>query len=429
MTDKQPGPNEARPLSSWKEIAAHLGVTVRTAQKWELERGLPVRRLPGVRGRVFSSAEELESWMRAPGKPVAPAVEPARSPWWAISLAGIVLLVVAAVGGGVYWATRAGVPSSWRVAGDSLIVVDERGREVWNKTFGFPLTDYQQFKALGQDMGWVGHLDGDGEPEVLFIAFPKPKGVGAVHCFSSRGVERWRFVPGASAARFPEDAQPPYEPLNLAVFRVGGAVRIGVVSVHFQWYASQVALLSGDGALLREYWHSGHIQQLSVADFAGTGKPLLYAGGIANGYHRAVLVVLDPERFFGASREDDPKYQLPGGQGGEEARVLFPRSCINEAKETYNYVKSIVATPSELTVGVSEETNGPATVMHTFGPDGSYRGAGLSSPFAARHTELEHTRLLDHRLEPSRETESLGKIRWIAGVQLFAGTRGAVKTE
>jgi hypothetical protein len=33
-------------LHSWKEIVAYLRVTVRTAQIWEVERGLPVRRLP-----------------------------------------------------------------------------------------------------------------------------------------------------------------------------------------------------------------------------------------------------------------------------------------------------------------------------------------------------------------------------------------------
>lgn len=41
-----------RELGSWKEIAHHLGVNVRTAQKWERERGLPIRRIVGARSRV-----------------------------------------------------------------------------------------------------------------------------------------------------------------------------------------------------------------------------------------------------------------------------------------------------------------------------------------------------------------------------------------
>src|SRR5579872_6582041 len=49
-------------LSSWKEIAAHLGIGVRTAQSWERTRGLPVRRLPGGRGQVIALVEELREW-------------------------------------------------------------------------------------------------------------------------------------------------------------------------------------------------------------------------------------------------------------------------------------------------------------------------------------------------------------------------------
>jgi hypothetical protein len=51
-----------RGLHSWKQIAHYLGVTVRTAQRWEQERGLPVRRSQGVPGRITVYISELESW-------------------------------------------------------------------------------------------------------------------------------------------------------------------------------------------------------------------------------------------------------------------------------------------------------------------------------------------------------------------------------
>ena len=41
-------------LAGWKEIARHLGVSVRAAQQWERTRGLPVHRLPGGRGAAFT---------------------------------------------------------------------------------------------------------------------------------------------------------------------------------------------------------------------------------------------------------------------------------------------------------------------------------------------------------------------------------------
>ena len=49
-------------LTSWKEIAAFLGVSVRTAQYWE-RLGLPVGRLPGARGRVVAVADDLRAWL------------------------------------------------------------------------------------------------------------------------------------------------------------------------------------------------------------------------------------------------------------------------------------------------------------------------------------------------------------------------------
>ena len=79
-----PSSAAARQLDSWKEIAHHLGVHVRTAQKWERERGLPVHRLPGVRSRVSAHTASLDAWVgrlsRAPRTdlsyawPLAPGV-------------------------------------------------------------------------------------------------------------------------------------------------------------------------------------------------------------------------------------------------------------------------------------------------------------------------------------------------------------------
>ncbi len=52
-------------LDSWKEIATYLGRDVRTAQRWEGERHLPVRRLPGGdKPRVYALKSELDAWLR-----------------------------------------------------------------------------------------------------------------------------------------------------------------------------------------------------------------------------------------------------------------------------------------------------------------------------------------------------------------------------
>ena len=59
-------------LDSWKAIAAYFGKDERTVKRWEKERGLPIRRLPGAaRGTVFAYTLELESWLEGSESQVA----------------------------------------------------------------------------------------------------------------------------------------------------------------------------------------------------------------------------------------------------------------------------------------------------------------------------------------------------------------------
>jgi TolB-like protein/tetratricopeptide (TPR) repeat protein len=53
-------------LDSWKDIGGYLGRDIRTAQRWALNRGLPVRRVPGGdKPRVFALKSEIDGWLNA----------------------------------------------------------------------------------------------------------------------------------------------------------------------------------------------------------------------------------------------------------------------------------------------------------------------------------------------------------------------------
>jgi tetratricopeptide (TPR) repeat protein len=57
-------PKSERALVSWKEIASFLNRGERTVKRWETERGLPVRRVPGgERGSVYAYPSELNAWL------------------------------------------------------------------------------------------------------------------------------------------------------------------------------------------------------------------------------------------------------------------------------------------------------------------------------------------------------------------------------
>lgn len=53
-------------LTGWKRIAQHLGMGVRTVQRYERQMGLPIRRPAGkLRGAVLATRSELDAWIAA----------------------------------------------------------------------------------------------------------------------------------------------------------------------------------------------------------------------------------------------------------------------------------------------------------------------------------------------------------------------------
>lgn len=66
MGDEYRPGNRDKRLDSWKSIAEFLGRDVRSVQRWERERGLPVHRVPGERGGgVFAYTDELNGWLHS----------------------------------------------------------------------------------------------------------------------------------------------------------------------------------------------------------------------------------------------------------------------------------------------------------------------------------------------------------------------------
>jgi tetratricopeptide (TPR) repeat protein len=84
--DRHDAQSDRRRLDSWKEIAAFFGRAERTVKRWEMERSLPVHRVPGGgRGRIFAYADELAEWLRTTGPveadaPLAGPVQPLTTP-------------------------------------------------------------------------------------------------------------------------------------------------------------------------------------------------------------------------------------------------------------------------------------------------------------------------------------------------------------
>jgi len=404
-----------RELSSWKEIAAYLGVSIRTAQSFEKERQLPVHRLAGPRGRVTTTSAELEDWKRradserlsptrssanpvsspTPGSPQRPALHRLT---WLLPVMAIVGLAILLSGG----ISVRGVPQpfSARVEHSTLIAADARGHELWRKEFPFALhpTEYRDRPSTYL---WVGDLDADGTSEVLFVPVPAEQQLQSTPllCYSSRGEERWRFTPQLSVHTSTEPFSPIYFIAGLAVT----APHILVVSNHYLYYPTQVALLSPTGGVVRQYWHSGHLHFPRFADLDHDGKPEAYLAGISNAWRAITLIILDPFHFDGASQEPEhPQYQLAGFPNAcERARVILPRSCMNLKLDPYNTVTDLWVRDGEITLVASERIPHPAGVYHHFTPDLSQHRVVLGDSYftafrnATSRGELNKTCTLD----------------------------------
>ena len=65
-------------MDSWKEIAAYIKRSVRTAIRWEKQKGFPVHRIPGgERQNVFAYRREIDRWMQNGSFISAPSIDPA----------------------------------------------------------------------------------------------------------------------------------------------------------------------------------------------------------------------------------------------------------------------------------------------------------------------------------------------------------------
>jgi tetratricopeptide (TPR) repeat protein len=93
-SSRSPDPSPAERLDSWKEIAAYLRRDVRTVQRWEERRGLPVHRLgPGERAAVYAFREELDLWWNGNESTLSSRSERPRRVFRHAAVAGLTLIL------------------------------------------------------------------------------------------------------------------------------------------------------------------------------------------------------------------------------------------------------------------------------------------------------------------------------------------------
>jgi hypothetical protein len=353
-------------LTSWKEIAAYLGCDQRTCARWEKAFGLPIHRLEGSpKSRVFAYREELEAWRREKlnGRPVAAGVQSAPHKWqsvkWAIvlpsALIGIVGLIYLL---GIFRIDRK--PADFRIVGSSLILTNEKGRELWRYDTGLGNLERETFyrmhfqTKLPNDKGLpepllpylkIKDINADGKPEILFSTQTGDEfGEGDLLCFDAKGRRLWDFHAGR-AMRYGESAfSPDYRIDALDTDDLDGDGRAEVLAIcsHNNDFPTQLALLDCRGRVIGEYWNAGRMSEYAFSDINGDGRKEILISGVNNEYRKGFLMILDASRIDGGSPQLDQRYISANLKHGSElAYILFPRADLEVLRKPVGSIVEI----------------------------------------------------------------------------------------
>ncbi len=411
--------DKEKELTSWKEIADFLGVSERTAQKWELEKGLPVRRLPGVRARVFANRAELLDWRKLAAEKVGSRLTDGAFRYLWMTGVAIVLVVFGVLLHSYSLSFRLGHPAIPHVYINILTLTDMDGRTVWSRSFPVPFDPAQYSPELlaRSNRILLDDLDpSDPGPETLFTYYPieNEESGTSVICYSAAGKEKWRFTPGREISDRKGAYTPAYlvESVLVAPLTKGGEKRILITSRHQYAHPNQFVVLDSHGTVLGEYWHSGALPCLSAGDFDGDGNQEIGLGGLNQGYQAAAIVLLDPKRIAGASSQGpgDPSQILGFPEAKEDAYVLYNRTCVSEKRNLSNVVIKLEVTPGLIRADVQELDNDPDALV-VYRLDRYLRAAvSPSARFLDIHREMELRGELNHPFSTS-ESEKLKGIQ------------------
>ena len=467
-------PNDSDVLDGWKNIAEYLGKSVRTAQRWRQEFGMPVHRLGGREGEnVYAFRSELDSWRRQASrlgrfaaseqdtddrsKTAGPAPRgdgaprPARR-WLTWGLAGVLLVV--ALGLAAWRAVREPgtqgtlsdqgadrQPARWVVVGDLFHVFNAAGEPLWTYRPGpalttslytghtdparLPLPDLSLriSTAVPIPPVFMSDVDGDGRREVLLIAHAQdPVERSALHCLDSDGAVRWTFRPQDPLAFGGEDYGPPARlPWVIASEDGHGASSIWVSGEHNTWFPTRVYRLDPSGKVLGRYGSNGRINKIRFM-IAG-GRQFVLLGGVNNERKNAAVAAFDVARFGGAAPAETPKYRCDNCTPGQpDHYLLFPQTDLSRLMGGMPFVAEFAVQPSgEVVVSVEqhrvqlpgEETYALALANYRINSGFRVHDAEYFTQYVTVHDFYASVGRLDHRFDAAREQAQLWPVlRW-----------------
>ncbi|MDO8835761.1 MAG: hypothetical protein Q7V01_09190 [Vicinamibacterales bacterium] len=455
------GPSDPDLLDGWKAVADYLGKSVRTAQRWKNELGLPVHKPSGREGEnVFAFRSELDAWRRraaerdasgATGSRIDPELdtrnggpaqgEAGRRRWPVVATVALSLFSLLAISAIVAWTRGApGQPAKYRVADDTLFVFDQDGRELWNYPFPERLREqaYREsdddarvvegddatFQRLPrvQPLVRLADINGDSRNEVLFVE--RREGLpnsGALFCFSADGEKLWDYLPPLNAQYGDEQfsGKLVYGVMAHVFPESDGSVSIWATFDNQIWFPSVLVKLDAAGNDLGQYWSNGRIRSVSFAE-VGDRKYVL-VGAPHNETGGGSLAVLDRIRFGGLSPAVKPAYRCLNCPGSlPEHFLVFPATDIVTAKGGHaEVIRADRDVNGTLIVGVLHGelilpgVHREGATLYTLDQSMKVRSAEFFSAYPVVHNEWHRIGLLGRPFDANRDAAQLWPVlRW-----------------
>lgn len=313
---------------------------------------LPVHRFEdSPKSQVYAFKDELEKWhIRKFGKTTKYYV-------------GIPIVLIAIIVFFILISQNTSQPVDFRILNSKLIVLDEKGNELWRYDTGIEnlsseklYRDHFQFKRVDEKNEYnrfpyiiIKDMNKDGSNEVLFSTQTQDEiGEGLLCFFDCKGKILWSFQ-GGRQLTYGEKVYSDYRIHGIEVCDPDndGNFRIIVISIHRPMFPTQLVVLDLQGNIVGEYWNSGQFSDLLFKDLNRDGKKEIIAAGINNEYKKGCVVVFDPGDIRGGSPQKKPCYKCnelkPGSQ---KYYILFPRTDVDKDKKPIGNCWRIIALKS-----------------------------------------------------------------------------------
>lgn len=393
-------------LEGWKSIGDYLGVTVKTAQRWEKDRGLPVHSLPGGDKRtVYVLKSEIEAWrvrdVQAEGRFTATPPPQARGWVWVL----VILIAVASLA--AYHWTRPGSAVRVTVNGQDILGWDADGRVAWRYAVQEPVhppdkTWIQMTNPPNAEPGFVVALKVVGERDQSLV-----------YSLTAQGRLSWTYRPETILRFGRREFQGPWVVPALLGANNGASTAVAAV-VHHNWWPAFLVELDAGGRPKTRFIHAGHIYALYRHRTASGFRFL--AGGVSNEHDGAMLAIL-PENSGTATmpEERDPRFHCDDcGSTTPERYYVLPRCELNLADtQPYNKVESFLPDRDGVLVLTRElELAASTGVRYNLSRDLRMESFSLQDSFWDVHRRLEREGKIHHTAAECPERLGRSVLEW-----------------